>query len=65
MGNIPVSGGDQPPTQIIWDQVTGDKTVITDNGSRVDVYNGDLHSWSNYNQQGQMTNAGYDVTHPH
>lgn len=64
MGNIPVHDQSGPGHQIIWDQ-HGDKTVISDNGSRVDVYNGMLHSWSTYNQQGQMTGGGVGDTHPH
>jgi hypothetical protein len=62
---IPVAGGNQPPAQILWDQATGDKTVITDGGSRVDVYNGTLHSWGTYNQSGQWTGGGVGDTHPH
>lgn len=64
MTNIPVQGGDQPGHQLIWNEY-GDKMVISDNGSRVDVYNDTLHSWSNYNQQGQMTSGGAGDTHPH
>jgi hypothetical protein len=64
MGNIPVNDQSGPGHQIFWDQY-GDKTVISDNGSRVDVYNGTLHSWSTYSQQGQMTGGGVGDTHPH
>lgn len=65
MGNIPVNDQSGPGHQIIWDQVTGDKHVISDNGSRVDTYNGSMHSWGTYNQQGQLTGGGVGETHPH
>jgi hypothetical protein len=42
----------------------GDKHVITDNGTRVDTYNGSTHSWSTHNQQGQLTGGGVGETHP-
>ena len=38
---------------------------ISDNGSRVDTYNGTTHSWSYYNQQGEWTGGGVGETHPH
>ncbi len=65
MSDIPVQGGNQPGHQIIFDQVTGDKMVISDNGSRVDVYNDSTHSYSTYNQQGNLTGGGVQETHPH
>ncbi len=57
--------GPRPDLTVINDPATGDQIRISDYGSRVDVYNGDLHSFSTYDQQGQVTGIGYDVTHPH
>jgi hypothetical protein len=65
MANIPINDKSGPGTQIIWDQATGDKHVITDGGSRVDTYNGMTHSWGTYNQQGQYTGGGVAETHKH
>lgn len=65
MGKINVTDKSGPGSQIIWDNTTGDKHVITDNGSRVDTYNGSTHSWGTYNQAGEYTGGGVGETHPH
>ncbi|MEI6481322.1 MAG: hypothetical protein WCO19_03390 [Candidatus Saccharibacteria bacterium] len=55
----------RPDLTVINDPATGDQINISDYGSRVDVFNGSTHSWSTYNQQGQLTGGGVGETHPH
>lgn len=57
--------GPRPDLTVIQDAATGDHIRVSDYGSRVDVYNGDTHSWSTYDQQGNLTGGGVGETHPH
>ncbi|PPF26310.1 MULTISPECIES: hypothetical protein [unclassified Rathayibacter] len=65
MGNIPVSGGNQPAKHFTWKD--GVKTVTTDNGSRIDRYSqGDgkpdgpnhVHEWETRSKNGKQTGGG-------
>ncbi|TFC05061.1 hypothetical protein [Cryobacterium sp. MDB2-33-2] len=65
MGNIPVSGGNQPAKKFQWKD--GVKKVTTDDGSRVDRYSqgagkpdgpGHVHEWHTYNKNGKQTGGG-------
>lgn len=65
MGNIKVTGGNQPEKRFTWKD--GVKTVTTDNGSRIDRYSGGdgkpdgpgkTHEWETRNKAGKQTGGG-------
>lgn len=69
MGNIPVSGKGGSEVHIQWKN--GQKTVTTDNGSRVDVYQGGKgkpdgpghdHLWATFDKKGNNTSSGGRVS---
>lgn len=56
--------GNNAGKQVIWDDESG-KMVVSDNGSRVDYYEGSTHSYSTYDKSGNLTGGGVGETHPH
>lgn len=54
----------RPGQEVIWDSDES-KLVVSDGGSRVDYYEGSTHSWSYYNNAGELTGGGVGETHPH
>lgn len=71
MGNIPVHDQSGAGAEIRW--AGGQKQVYTDGGSRVDIYEngqgrpdgpGHDHYWLTFNQQGQVTSEGGNLSGP-